>query len=283
MTAALAVARSHNRKIGDAAVTYAAQGSCPSDCVFKDGGGCYAENGRLYAGTTKPLNEAGEGMTPEEIAWDEAEAIDAMEVIPGRPMRLHTVGDCATDVAALTVSAAARRYVRRGGGPVWTYTHAWRSVSRASWGDVHVFASCETAHDVAWARVRGYASAIVVPEFDDDRVFLMDAGVRVVPCPAQTRHTTCVECRLCMDEPARYRDDLTIGFAVHGTNFTVKRAVASLTDPDDPGRRLGTRAMIPALLAEDPTMTNRQMAERIGCETSSVWEMRHRLMQEGVI
>jgi hypothetical protein len=82
-------------------------------------------------------------------------------------MRLHTVGDCRTDEAAKIVAAAAERYMDAGGGPVWTYTHAWRLVDRASWGRVSVLASCETPEQVELARARGYATAIVVDEFDD--------------------------------------------------------------------------------------------------------------------
>jgi hypothetical protein len=86
--------------------------------------------------------------------------------VPGRPLRLHTVGDCRTDEAARIVAAAAERYMDAGGGPVWTYTHAWRLVDRASWGRVSVLASCETPEQVELARARGYATAIVVDEFD---------------------------------------------------------------------------------------------------------------------
>lgn len=279
---AIAVARSNNAKIGDAAVTYAAQGSCPSSCVFKDGGGCYAENGRLFAGVTQKLNASAEGMTSEEIAAAEAKEIDGMEVVRGRPMRLHTVGDCSTDVAALIVSSAAHRYVMRGGGPVWTYTHAWRSVKRRSWRDVNVFASCETPEDVADARARGYAAAIVVPEFPSERAFAMD-GAMVVPCPAQTRHRSCTECRLCMDDQARFNDGVTIGFEVHGTGYTIKKATQALLTPDDPDRRLSLREIIPRLLVEEPDITNVEIARRAGVHKSSVWQMRRRLVEEGVI
>jgi hypothetical protein len=55
---AIAVSSSNNEKIGAAATTYAAQESCPSDCVFKDGEGCYAENGRIASGVTNHLNGA---------------------------------------------------------------------------------------------------------------------------------------------------------------------------------------------------------------------------------
>jgi hypothetical protein len=177
-TLALATARSNNSKIGEAATTYAEQRSCPSDCVFFDGGGCYAEEGPLGKFVTAPLNRAAQAVEagPVEIAQAEADAIDDLSVVPGLPLRLHTVGDCATDEAACIVAAAAERYMERGGGPVWTYTHAWRVVARESWGTVSVLASCETGDDVRVARSRGYATAMVVEEFDLDRLYEIGSG-----------------------------------------------------------------------------------------------------------
>lgn len=172
---AIAVPTSNNAKIGACATTYAAQTSCPSACVFKDGGGCYAENGRLASAVTIPLNGAAAlaGAAAIDVALEEAAAIDALygSTIEGRPLRLHTVGDCSTDETARIVSAAAERYMERGGGPVWTYTHAWREVARESWGIVSVLASCETAEDCSAAAARGYAPSIVVEEFASDRLY----------------------------------------------------------------------------------------------------------------
>jgi hypothetical protein len=113
------VANSGNAKIGDAATTYAAQSSCPTSCPFFDGGGCYAEQGRLGKFVTGPLNEAAKAVahTPLDVALAEAAAIDALVVVPGRPLRLHTVGDCASDEAARVVAAAAGRPPESKGGP----------------------------------------------------------------------------------------------------------------------------------------------------------------------
>ena len=47
-----------NAKLGKAATTYAAQGSCPTSCRFFNGGGCYAEHGKLGQFITAPLNRA---------------------------------------------------------------------------------------------------------------------------------------------------------------------------------------------------------------------------------
>lgn len=269
MPLAIAKTVSGNSKIGDAAVTYAAQQSCPSSCRFKDGGGCYAENGRIAASATIPLNRFAteHQATALDVAEAEADAIDRMEVIPGRPMRLHTVGDCPTNECAAIVADASGRYMERGGGQVWTYTHAWREVDRKAWGNVSVLASCETTQDVFEARQRGYATALVVDEFpthrryapghigvsaytenDDTLRQVTEGGVKlpypaqdVLPCPAQTKHRTCTDCRLCFDDGMLRRQGYSIGFAIHGTASVVKKARMALEDPDNPERRLTSR------------------------------------------
>lgn len=293
-TLAIATARSLNRKIGDAATTYAAQGSCPSSCVFKDGGGCYAESGSIGKFVTQPLNHAaGTDASPEDIARFEADEIDALEVVPGRVLRLHTVGDCPTDEAAAIVGAAAGRYMDRGGGPVWTYTHAWREVERASWARTSVLASCETWEDVDEARARGYATAMVVEEFTSDKLYKIGRADgahnptsppgALLPCPQQTRGVACSDCRLCMNDGGILERGYTIGFELHGTAFVLRQGRKALRTPADPERRMTTRELIPRYLVEHPEATDAEMAKAFGMSTSSIWEMRRRLSSEGVI
>src|SRR3954468_7603539 len=159
---ATATERSEDRKLTTdpksrpVSTTSAAQWACPDTCPFM-ASGCYAESGPM-AFTTRRLNAAGEN-SPEAIALVEAAAIRRLS---GRnPLRLHLVGDCKTDEAARIVSTAAAEHTAKHDRPVWTYTHAWREVERASWQSVSVLASCETEADVAAAVERGYATAIV--------------------------------------------------------------------------------------------------------------------------
>lgn len=267
---ATAVPASHNEKLGRAATTHAAQQSCPSDCVFRDGGGCYAETGAQGKFVTMPLNESAteQGATALDVAFAEATAIDEMGVEPGAPMRLHTVGDCSTDEAARIVSAACERYMQRGGGKVWTYTHAWRLVAREAWGAVSVLASCETVADAQLAHVRGYASAIVVEKFEGEKLYKIEgeepplnldnpgesvretvirqepSSLSVLPCPAQTRHRTCSDCGLCFNDERLLASGLTIGFEIHGLNVTKRAARQSLRSPGDPMIRLPSEERI---------------------------------------
>ena len=289
---ALAVADSADKKLGNAATTYAAQTSCPTSCPFF-GGGCYAESGSTGMFVTGPLNAAAAAVPHDafDVALAEADAIDQLDVVPGQPLRLHTVGDCASDEAARSVSAAAARYRARGGGPVWTYTHAWREVARASWGEVSVLASCESAADEGLARARGYATAVVVESFNAKGRHLIDAqeskaaaGVDVLPCPQQTSHVTCSDCRLCFDDAKLRERGHAIGFNIHGTPFTVRQATKALRTPDDPDRRLTTRELIPRVIAQIEAaggqVTTSAIARRLGCTASSVAEMRQTLARE---
>ncbi len=263
MPLATAVARSSNAKIGDAATTHAAQVSCPDSCVFKDGGGCYAESGRQGKVVTSRLNEdaAAAGASALDVARVEAKALDAMPITIGRPLRLHTVGDCASDAAAVIVSAAAERYMERGGGPVWTYTHAWRDVARASWGRVSVLASCETAADVDVARARGYATALVVEEFESDRL-----NDRVLPCPAQTRGRSCSDCRLCFNDAGLMERGYSIGFELHGIPYAIRAARAALRTPGDPLRRMPSEQRIRIIRERVLAVEAREVTVREVCE-----------------
>lgn len=279
-TVATAKEQSGNAKLGDCATTYAAQVSCPTSCVFFDGGGCYAETGRVGKFVTSPLNDAAArvGASALDVASAEREAIDRLSATDGRPLRLHTVGDCASNEAARIVSAAAARYMERGGGPVWTYTHAWRDVSRESWGAVSVLASCETPMDVELARARGYATALVVEEFQGDRRYLAGTSqVPVLPCPAQTRDRSCSTCRLCFNDTALRDRGYSIGFELHGIPYAIRQARLALRNPADPLRRIPSEERIRIvrdryLRIEKREPTVREVAAIIDLNPASVAE-----------
>jgi len=212
-----AVETSQNRKVGIVSATYIAQESCPDTCPWR-GSGCYAEVGHTGCQTHRLNAEsAAAGMTAETLALEEARAIDTLS---GRfDLRLHVVGDCQTDTAAQAVSAAARRYRARHGRAVWSYTHAWRTVDRASWAGVSVLASCDTPADLADARARGYASALVVPDPHAGRQAYPIPGTDMIgiPCPQQTGAAdTCTDCRLCWHDERLLASRRVILFAPDG-------------------------------------------------------------------
>lgn len=227
--------RSRNEKLGNVIATYVAMQSCPTSCQFhpanlhgapkanpQSGMICYALRGNLVR-NTYPLNAAGFGQSPLALAIEEAARIDAITNHGGLPMRLHDVGDSPTAQAAAIVATAAERFMARGGGPVWAYTHAWRTVPRVMWGAVSIIASCDAPEDIPAARDRGYATALVVPSFplgpdghrSRGKVYTLGSE-RLLPCPEQTgRASTCADCRLCMNAGRLHRDQLTITFQEH--------------------------------------------------------------------
>lgn len=200
--------------------------SCDDVCVFKKGG-CFADSG--YSKLMLTRLDAELGSTKPNLGRVEADAIDAMFVrgVPqdggrrgtkGRDLRLHVAGDAQDGAAARALSLAASRYQGRGGGTVWTYTHAWRRIPRADWGPIEVLASVENGKDADRARyMRNYAPAIVVREFPSHRAFSVPGtDIRFVPCLAETQGTNCVECRACFDTDGLKKRNLGIAFAVHG-------------------------------------------------------------------
>lgn len=198
--------------------------TCSNACPFKDKG-CY-----VTAGTTKrlaaQLDAAAHGHTAEEVIAEEANLIDRAfrgGRVPqdgargGRDLRLHVGGDVGSAHGARRLASSARGWRARGGGAVWTFTHDWRVVPRGAWGDdISVLASVERPDDIEIARQAGYPSAIVVPSFPLEKAFsLRGSTARIVPCPAETKGTTCVECRLCLDGDLLERNT-AIAFKAHG-------------------------------------------------------------------
>lgn len=219
-----------NKKVGRAVTTLVARHSCPTDCPFRAGGGCYPDhdNNRRF---WDRISRAGAHKSPVELAREEADKIDEL---PGTlHMRLHVAGDSPTTEGTRIIAAACGRYIERGWHrrdwavqrrermtrpSVWTYTHAWDRITRESWGPVSVLASVQDPWDIRHAHLRGYAVAITLPEFPSDKTFTLPGyrDHKVIPCPAQTRGVTCTDCKLCFDDQRLLKNDLSIGFAVHG-------------------------------------------------------------------
>ena len=226
-TGVLVVEGSENSKTGPVSVTYVSQGSCPSSCVFM-GNGCYAEDGPMSWAATSKVNGSGAGLTTTQLATEEARLIG--ELSGHYPLRVHVVGDCADDTSASIVGEAMASYTRDHDQWAWTYTHAWREVSRVSWGvGANVLASCETAAQVREAWGRGYAAVLVVGEFPSKKRYLVDE-LPVIPCPEQTTGVKCIDCRLCSREEV-LRGRAVIGFAAHGVRAgKVRETIANIQE-----------------------------------------------------
>jgi hypothetical protein len=223
MDGAIYVSDSGNTKImGSKKVdaTYVSiKASCPKDCPLM-GEGCYAQ--LSYVGiTTHRLDEEAAGFSPLQAARAEAKAIDNSykggDVPTGRDLRLHVAGDSRTVTGTRIINKAVKRWKQRGGGAVWSYTHAWKNVLRQEWDQVSILASVTTVDEVAHARQLGYAPAIVVPDFPSEKAYqLPGSDTKWIPCPAQTREVGCSDCRLCFNADRLYDNNMGIAFSAHG-------------------------------------------------------------------
>jgi hypothetical protein len=214
--------KSKNKKLGFASSTYApiAQ-TCSARCPLRDNG-CYAQGGRVGL-HEKHLREWNEDLNGDTIAMLEASEIEsgAKRVKGNRALRLHVSGDANTVFRARVLAQACESWR----GQVWSYTHSWRDVPREAWGNkVSILASCERLDDAKAAMAKGYAAALVTgPHPADGRAYERD-GVKVIPCPSQTRDVKCTDCRLCFDAPGLLARNAVIAFETHGVGK--KRALA---------------------------------------------------------
>jgi hypothetical protein len=220
-----AVMHSKNVKVGDVAATYAPiKATCPTTCPLRDNG-CYAQLGNVGF-KVRRTEEYSDELNGDTVAILEADEV--CDMAPYAPknhaIRLHVSGDAITDFRASQMARAAQVWSLLTGGKVWSYTHGWREVSRTSWGLVSVLASCESLADVILARAKGYAAAVVVARHPaDGRAYRTPEGVKVIPCPSQTRDVKCTDCKLCWNDDLLLAQNACIAFAAHGA--TKKRAL----------------------------------------------------------
>ena len=230
-----AVLHSKNVKVGDVAATYAPiSKTCPTTCPLRDNG-CYAQGGNVGF-KVRRTEEYSDGLNGDTVAALEGDEIAdlAPHAPPGHALRIHVSGDAITDYRAAQMARGASVWP----GRVWSYTHAWRSVDRVSWGKVSILASCESLEAVVDAKHRGYAAALVVAEHPKDgRAYLARSGpphaysvVKVIPCPSQTRNVKCTDCKLCWNDSLLLSQAACISFAAHGA--TKKRTLKVLNSQE---------------------------------------------------
>jgi len=232
---------SKNSKIagsGQVSATYlSTKVSCPTTCALRNDG-CYAEMGRTGIHVSRLNAEAPKGMRPEAAARVERDLVKESfkgGSIPqdgakgGRDLRMHVSGDARTRRAARILAEAGTDWKARGGGTVWTYTHAWKTVPRKDWGPVSVLASMEDPRKAEEARAQGYAPALVVERHTSDKAYNVEGSdVEWIPCVEQTRGVACSDCRLCMDADRLRDTNRGIAFAAHGPTVKVRKHLTVL-------------------------------------------------------
>jgi hypothetical protein len=207
-----------NKKVGDISVTYLPiKQTCPNTCALKDKG-CYAQSGNVNFQVIR-LEKASNYKAYDIVRKEAREIIAyAKKNYKHKPLRLHVSGDARTNKSVKLLALAAKSWNNK----VYSYTHAWRTVDRGSWGDVSILASVESIADAKEALTRGYAPAIVVASHFGSKAYVKD-GVKIIPCPQQTVGVTCEKCKLCMNDKVLKDQNAAIAFAVHGV--TKKRAL----------------------------------------------------------
>jgi len=224
MRGAIYVSNSGNTKLkGSKKIdgTYCSiKATCSTTCPLKQNQTCYAMNSFVGMVNTR-MNRRARQDSPLQLARSEAKCIDESynggDVPTGRDCRLHIAGDSRTITGTRIIAAAAKRWLKRGGRSVFTYTHSWAHVSRDNWGSVNVLASIESADQVEQVRSMGYSPAIVVAEHASDKAYkLPNCETVFIPCPAQTNDIHCSDCRLCMKSDWLFETNRGISFAAHG-------------------------------------------------------------------
>ena len=224
---AIYISNSGNTKImGSKPVdaSYAAvKNTCPDTCALKDSA-CYAQLSFVGMHMRK-LEKQNPKASALEVARVEAKAIDSSYnggIVPkDRFLRLHVSGDSRTIKGSNLINSAVNRWKKRGGGKVWSYTHAWRNVPRTAWKAVSMLASVDSISEVKAARKQGYAPAIVVDYHRSEKAYKLDgSNVKWIPCPAQTnpggKQIGCSDCQLCFDSNRLFKNNFGIAFAAHG-------------------------------------------------------------------
>jgi hypothetical protein len=201
--------------------------TCPDSCSLKNEG-CYAQTS-FVGMINHRMERRARGASALEVARAEAKAIDDSykggPVPAGRDLRLHVAGDSRTLAGTRVINKAIKRWKQRGGGAVWSYTHAWKHVPREEWSHVSILASVANVGEVKEARERGYAPALVVAEHPSEKAYQLDGSdVKWIPCPNQTRGVGCTDCRLCFNADRLFQGNFGITFAAHGIKKeTIKR------------------------------------------------------------
>jgi len=224
MKLALYIYNSKDRKIGvNVDATYASiSKTCPDTCSQKNSG-CYASLGPTGIHVNR-LDKSVEDTKYSTLEFAKAEAdliknaYKDKKAPANKLLRIHVSGDSRTVKGSKFINAAVSEWKQNGGHIVWTYTHAWKNVPRHIWNNVSILASIDKIEDVAKARKQGYAPAIIVSEFNSNKLFsVKGTETKFIPCPYETHQVTCDKCRLCFKADWLFEKNQGIAFKGHGT------------------------------------------------------------------
>lgn len=202
--------RSSNKKTGPIPVTTSEQSSCAPTCPFI-GKGCYAKSGPLALHWRKVSNG--------ERGTDWQGLCDYIQALPDRQLWRHNqAGDLPHLFGDIDAPMLAHLVISNTGKRGYTYTHHTLNphnveiLQRSNRQGFTVNASTESLDDADAALALGLPAVTVVPNNKHTPTHT-PAGHRVVVCPAQTRDTSCSECKLC----SQANRSCVVAFLAHGS------------------------------------------------------------------
>lgn len=212
--------KSSNRKTGPIATVRSSSNTCPADCPFNNGGGCYAASGP-EAIWWKRLDES---EKPEHIGWlGLSDQFREAKLTPGTLLRVNTAGDLPhlpnTGELLGNVVDLLRAIFEANEVVPFTYTHHRQTehnlsvIDRQNRAGFTVNLSCDSEERASMMHRRGFPSVCVVPADDTRTGWRDEQNTKFVTCPAQTRDDmTCDRCRLC----SKANRGAVVVFRAHG-------------------------------------------------------------------
>lgn len=208
-----------NAKLGPSVVTTTLpiRATCSTDCMHHPDreSTCYAYQGPMMWHQKKMESAI-------DPSWDIGgmEANQLQASAPPRSLtRLHVAGEWIDSLHIKRVLKVVRAKSLR----AWSYTHKWRRFKAKTFKGMAILASCDSLPDAVQAWIKGYAPALVVAKFESPQAYDLkyangsDSGMRGIPCPAQTKHVTCEECKLCLKTDWLHSTQQVILFEAHGS------------------------------------------------------------------
>jgi hypothetical protein len=104
-----------------------------------------------------------------------------------------------------------------GGGRAFGFTRTWKQLPRSHLGDLSVLASLNNPGQIALARERGFAPAIIVEEFPEGGNEFQIGDHLFIPCRQEIDGTPCTDCGFCQTDEALFAAKRGIAFRAHGS------------------------------------------------------------------
>lgn len=237
--------KSGNQKVGPIAVATVAKSSCPTSCLLRDGGGCYAESGPLAIHWKK--------ITQGQRGVEFADFLKLVEDLPDKIWRYAQAGDLPGEGDNIDAEQLRQLVVANDNRPVLAYTHKpltpenRLAISSAGNGGFHINVSCDSVESVDAVVEQGFSAVTVLPleyqrgsteSLQDYRERARNlpqttpGGTPIAVCPATYVDTNCLKCGAC-SRPRK--QNTVIGFPAHGSQKRkVDRRLKSGTNIEGP-------------------------------------------------